>query len=69
MGQIIIRPVYLIDAFCQNFGTSRSKAYAEIKAGRLKTFKIGDRTAVAGVDALAWLEARRAESASSKQAA
>ena len=62
MGQINLRPVYLIDDFCREFGVGRSKAYAEIRAGRLKAFRLGDRTAIAGEDAWSWREARRAES-------
>lgn len=54
MDQIEIRPVYPIDDFCKAFGVRRSKAYAEIRAGRLKAFKVGPRTMVAGEDALAW---------------
>jgi hypothetical protein len=63
MLRVRVRPVYLVDEFCQDFGISRHKAGTEIRAGRLKAFKIGDRTAIAGEDALAWREARRAESA------
>lgn len=69
VAQVYIRPVYLIPDFCRDFGVGRSKAYAEIRAGRLRAFRIGDRTAVAGEDALAWREARRAEEASPRRAA
>jgi hypothetical protein len=61
MEQLIIRPVYPIDEFCRDFGVSRSTGYAEIRTGRLKAFKIGDRTMVAGEDALAWRERYRSE--------
>jgi hypothetical protein len=61
MDGISIRPVYPVDDFCRDFGVSRSTAYTEIRAGRLKVFKIGDRTMVAGEDALAWRERYRAQ--------
>jgi hypothetical protein len=59
--QIQIRPAYTVDGFCRDFGGSRSTAYAEIRAGRLKAFKVGDRTMIAGEDALAWREQYRAQ--------
>lgn len=54
MDQINLRPSYTVDGFCQDFGVGRSTAYAEIRAERLKAFKVGDRTLIAGEDALAW---------------
>jgi hypothetical protein len=54
MDQINVRPSYTVDAFCQDFGVGKSTAYAEIRAGRLNAFKVGDRTLIAGEDALAW---------------
>ena len=59
MNQIRVRPAYPIDDFCRDFGISRSTAYAEIRARRLKAFKIGDKTMVAGEDALAWRDLYR----------
>jgi hypothetical protein len=59
MGQIQVRPVYTVDSFCGDFGIGRSTFYAEVRAGRLRAFKIGDKTAVAGEDALAWREQYR----------
>jgi len=56
MDRVSIRSVYPVNDFCRDFGVSRCTAYAEIKAGRLKAFKVGDRTMVAGEDALAWRE-------------
>jgi hypothetical protein len=61
MDQISIRPAYPIGDFCRDFGIGTSTAYAEIRAGRLKAFKIGDKTMVAGEDALAWREQYRAQ--------
>jgi hypothetical protein len=61
MLRVRVRPVYLPGEFCQDFGVSLSMAEAEIEAGRLRCFMIGDRIAVAGEDALSWREARRAE--------
>lgn len=37
----------------------RSLLYEEIKAGKLKTFKIGSRTLIAAGDLSAWLESYR----------
>lgn len=37
----------------------RSLIYEEIKAGNLKTFKIGSRTLIAAADLEAWLEGYR----------
>jgi hypothetical protein len=59
--QVPIRPAYPVNEFCNAFGISRSKAYTEIRAGRLKAFKIGDKTMIAGEDGLAWREQYRAQ--------
>ena len=59
MDQLRIRPVYSVDEFSQDFAVSRSTAYAEIRAGRLRAFKIGERTMVAGEDAMAWRDRHR----------
>jgi excisionase family DNA binding protein len=61
MTQVSIRPVYPIDDFCRDFGVSRSTTYAEIRDGRLKAFKVGDKTMIAGEDAMAWREQYRAQ--------
>jgi|tagenome__1003787_1003787.scaffolds.fasta_scaffold20100483_1 hypothetical protein len=59
MDKVRIRPVYSVDDFCSDFGISRSTFYAEVRAGRLGPFKIGDRTYVAGEDGLAWRDRYR----------
>jgi len=41
----------------------RSKIYEEIKAGRLKTFKIGTRTLVTAENLYAWLASHQATEA------
>jgi hypothetical protein len=61
MDKLDIRPVYPLDDLCAEFGIGRSTAYAEIRAGRLRAFKVGGRTMVAGEDALAWREHYRAQ--------
>ncbi len=43
----------------------RSLLYEEIKAGKLKTFKIGSRTLIAAEDLSAWLNSYREEAAQS----
>jgi Helix-turn-helix domain len=59
MDQVNPRPAYTIDGFCEAFGVGRSTAYAEIRAERLKAFKIGNKTMIAGEDALSWRNAYR----------
>jgi hypothetical protein len=61
MEKVYIRPVYPVDGFCDDFGIGRSTAYAEIRAGRLRAFKVGDKTMIAGEDALAWRDQYRAQ--------
>ena len=58
-----IKPVYTILEFCRDFGIGRSFAYDEIKAGRLRTFKVGAATRIAGEDAMAWRELYRGRKA------
>jgi hypothetical protein len=47
---------YPLPDFCKAFGVGRSKAYEEIRAGRLKARKSGVRTIITAEDAKAWLE-------------
>ena len=42
---------------------SRSLLYEEIKAGKVRTFKIGSRTLIAADDLSAWLNSYRGEAA------
>jgi excisionase family DNA binding protein len=44
-----------IAEFCRDYGTGRTTAYQEIKAGRLRAVKCGKRTLVIADDAEAWL--------------
>jgi hypothetical protein len=44
-----------IAEFCQCYGPSRTKAYEELKSGRLRGRKIGRRTIIAEDDAEDWL--------------
>jgi hypothetical protein len=41
--------------FCERYGVGRTKAYDEIKAGRLKARKNGRSTIISDDDAKAWL--------------
>ena len=59
MSRVRVRPAYPLKGFCQDFGVGLSTAYAEIRAGRLRAFKIGDRTMVVGEDAIAWRNSYR----------
>ncbi len=54
--------------FCTWAGIGKTKAYEEIKAGRLKVRKLGAKTLVLDEDARAWL-ASLPETSSSQQAA
>jgi hypothetical protein len=45
---------YDVRSFCQAHSISRSFAYLEIKAGRLKRFKAGRRTLISREAAEAW---------------
>jgi hypothetical protein len=44
-----------IAEFCENYGPGRTKAYEELKSGRLRGRKIGKRTIIAEDDAEDWL--------------
>lgn len=44
-----------INVFCSRYGIGRSKAYDEIKSGRLTGVKIGRRTLIRAEDAERWL--------------
>jgi helix-turn-helix protein len=44
-----------IEEFCDLYGPGRTKAYAEIKSGRLRARKIGKRTIITLDDAEDWL--------------
>jgi hypothetical protein len=44
-----------IAEFCERYGPHRTKAYEELKSGRLRGRKIGRRTVVAEDDAEDWL--------------
>jgi hypothetical protein len=59
MNEHLFRPAYRLNGFCKDFGISRTGAYKEIAAGKLKTFKVGGRVMVAGEDALAWRDSYR----------
>jgi hypothetical protein len=41
--------------FCQRYSTGRTRAYEEIKAGRLRARKCGKRTVISADDAELWL--------------
>jgi len=55
--------VYDIRAFCAAHHVSRSYAYLEIKAGRLKRFKLGRRTLISREAAESWRRAVESQSA------
>ena len=44
-----------ITRFSEDYAIGRTKAYEELKAGRLRGLKIGKRTVISQDDAEAWL--------------
>ena len=50
------KAAYPFSEFLERFGVGRTKAYEEIKAGRLKARKSGSRTIILASDAQAWLD-------------
>lgn len=50
----LARRAYSIPTFCSMYDVSRAKAYTEIEADRLKTYKIGRLVRIAAEDAEAW---------------
>jgi excisionase family DNA binding protein len=54
--------VLMLPEFCQRYRVSRTKAYEEILAGRLRVTKLGRATRICIDDAEAWLAALRRES-------
>jgi prephenate dehydrogenase len=59
---IPVKPSYTVAEFCRDCAICRSRTYEEISAGRLRIFKIGSSTRIAGEDALAWRDMFRSES-------
>jgi hypothetical protein len=45
-----------IAEFCERYGPGRTKAYEELKSGRLRGRKIGKRTIITEDDAEDWLQ-------------
>ena len=50
------RLAYGIEQAVEATSVGRSLLYEQIKAGKLKTFKIGTRTLIAAEDLIAWLD-------------
>lgn len=50
--EVTVKPIYRIEEFCRDFGVSRSLAYEEIQAGRLRAFKLRGGTRITGEAAL-----------------
>jgi excisionase family DNA binding protein len=49
-----LRGALSVDAFCKLYGLGRTCAYEQIKDGRLRAVKCGNRTLVLRRDAEAW---------------
>lgn len=45
---------YDMKSFCERYGIGRTRAYAEIGAGRLRAVKLGSKTLIRVEDAEAW---------------
>jgi hypothetical protein len=45
-----------VEEFCERYGPGRTKAYEELKAGRLRGRKMGARTIITEDDAEDWLQ-------------
>lgn len=50
----VVRSVFSVDEFCEWAGIGRTKAYAEMKAGKLPAKKVGRRTIILKPDAEQW---------------
>ncbi|HMF24094.1 MAG TPA: helix-turn-helix domain-containing protein [Pseudolabrys sp.] len=50
------RRAFSIEEFCQRYPIGRTKAYEEIRLGRLRARKIGRRTIITADDAESWLQ-------------
>jgi excisionase family DNA binding protein len=50
------RLAYSIPEFCSAIGVGRTKVYEEIKAGRLRSIKVGARSIIAAEEGRAWLQ-------------
>ena len=50
--------VFSIAEFSEYYGIGRTRVYAEIRAGRLRAIKVGQRTLIIVDDAEAWLLSR-----------
>ena len=54
---------YTVAQFCEAYGIGRTTFYAEVKAGRLRTVKIGSSTRVRLTDADEWADNLPSQSA------
>lgn len=55
-GPLVTKEFYTVAQFCETYGIGRTTFYAEVKAGRLRTVKIGAATRVRRADASAWAD-------------
>ncbi len=53
----LARRARTLKQFCADYGVGRTFTYAEIKAGRLRAVKAGDRTLILQDDSEAWARA------------
>lgn len=53
---LIEKKAYTINEFCQLFSIGRTKAYDEIKKGKLSVRKVGSRTLITADAARKWMD-------------
>lgn len=54
--QVPAKVAFSIPAFCDAMSIGRSKVYCEIKAGRIRTLKVGARTIIPATELEAYME-------------
>jgi excisionase family DNA binding protein len=47
---------YTVKQFCATYGVGRTFTYAEVKAGRLRLVKAGNRTLIGAAEAQRWFD-------------
>lgn len=56
----------VVDSFCQRVGISRSTFYSEVRAGKIRTLKVGAKTLLSVTEPTRYLELLAAEAATRK---
>jgi hypothetical protein len=56
LSPTIAPAAYTVKAFCEAYGVGRTFTYAEVKAGRLRLVKAGNRTLIGAAEAQRWFD-------------